>query len=182
MCLQDAKFVEERRKQLQDYLRMVMNKLIQTLPEFTAHPTKEALLALLPFCLWVDTRGRVRRGNRAHVWVCVLVRGRGTDATAERERERAREVQSSCSLWKTNLCGGNVLNSLFFVEKNTTVIETLNYSTLRTYKSCYMPVQKSLCNHTSKTNLHKHTSVGYMFRVACPSCCGSNCSKIQTLK
>ncbi|XP_034717337.1 sorting nexin-29 [Etheostoma cragini] len=47
----DAKFVEERRKQLQVYLRMVMNKLIQTLPEFTARPTKETLLSLLPFCL-----------------------------------------------------------------------------------------------------------------------------------
>ncbi|XP_068610992.1 sorting nexin-29 [Brachionichthys hirsutus] len=47
----DAKFVEERRKQLQGYLRMVMNKLIQTLPEFTALPTKESLLSLLPFCL-----------------------------------------------------------------------------------------------------------------------------------
>lgn len=46
----DAKFVEERRKHLQSYLRMVMNKLIQTLPEFTAHPTKETLLQLLPFC------------------------------------------------------------------------------------------------------------------------------------
>uniref|UniRef100_A0A669C7I3 Sorting nexin 29 n=1 Tax=Oreochromis niloticus TaxID=8128 RepID=A0A669C7I3_ORENI len=47
---QDAKFVEERRKQLQGYLRTVMNKLIQTLPEFTASPTKETLLSLLPFC------------------------------------------------------------------------------------------------------------------------------------
>nr|XP_054604990.1 sorting nexin-29 isoform X3 [Nothobranchius furzeri] len=46
----DAKFVEERRKQLQGYLRTVMNKLIQTLPEFTAHPTKETLLSLLSFC------------------------------------------------------------------------------------------------------------------------------------
>uniref|UniRef100_A0A8C5GFE2 Sorting nexin 29 n=1 Tax=Gouania willdenowi TaxID=441366 RepID=A0A8C5GFE2_GOUWI len=46
----DAKFVEERRKQLQGYLRMVMNKLIQTLPEFASHPTKETLLSLLPFC------------------------------------------------------------------------------------------------------------------------------------
>ncbi|XP_007540204.1 sorting nexin-29-like [Poecilia latipinna] len=46
----DAKFVEERRKQLQSYLRTVMNKLIQALPEFTARPTKETLLALLPFC------------------------------------------------------------------------------------------------------------------------------------
>ncbi|XP_047465097.1 sorting nexin-29 [Mugil cephalus] len=46
----DAKFVEERRKQLQGYLRTVMNKLIQALPEFTAHPSKETLLSLLPFC------------------------------------------------------------------------------------------------------------------------------------
>ncbi|XP_029540891.1 sorting nexin-29 isoform X2 [Oncorhynchus nerka] len=46
----DAKFVEERRKQLQSYLRMVLNKLIQTLPEFSAKPTKETLLQLLPFC------------------------------------------------------------------------------------------------------------------------------------
>ncbi|XP_035001143.1 sorting nexin-29 [Hippoglossus stenolepis] len=46
----DAKFVEERRKQLQGYLRTVMNKLIQTLPEFTARPSKETLLSLLPFC------------------------------------------------------------------------------------------------------------------------------------
>ncbi|XP_033840575.1 sorting nexin-29 [Periophthalmus magnuspinnatus] len=46
----DAKFVEERRKQLQCYLRMVMNKVVQTLPEISARPTKETLLALLPFC------------------------------------------------------------------------------------------------------------------------------------
>uniref|UniRef100_A0A8C9WKC8 Sorting nexin 29 n=1 Tax=Scleropages formosus TaxID=113540 RepID=A0A8C9WKC8_SCLFO len=46
----DAKFVEERRKQLQCYLRMVMNKLVQTLPQFSAQPTKETLLQLLPFC------------------------------------------------------------------------------------------------------------------------------------
>lgn len=43
--------MEERRKQLQGYLRMVMNKLVQTLPEFSARPTKETLLSLLPFCL-----------------------------------------------------------------------------------------------------------------------------------
>ncbi|KAJ0060141.1 hypothetical protein NL108_003955, partial [Boleophthalmus pectinirostris] len=46
----DAKFVEERRKQLQCYLRMVMNKVVQTLPEFSTRPTKETLLTLLPFC------------------------------------------------------------------------------------------------------------------------------------
>ncbi|XP_058851843.1 sorting nexin-29 isoform X2 [Acipenser ruthenus] len=47
----DAKFVESRRKQLQSYLRSVMNKVIQTLPKFTASPTKENLLQLLPFCI-----------------------------------------------------------------------------------------------------------------------------------
>uniref|UniRef100_A0A8D0BB11 Sorting nexin 29 n=1 Tax=Salvator merianae TaxID=96440 RepID=A0A8D0BB11_SALMN len=47
----DAKFVEERRKQLQNYLRNVMNKVIQTLPEFTANPKKETLLQLVPFLM-----------------------------------------------------------------------------------------------------------------------------------
>lgn len=58
----DAKFVEERRKQLQTYLRMVMNKLIQTLPEFTAQPTKETLMQLLPFCQ--DTPAAGESGNK----------------------------------------------------------------------------------------------------------------------
>lgn len=47
--MQDAKFVEERRKQLQNYLRNVMNKVIQTVPEFTASPKKETLIQLMPF-------------------------------------------------------------------------------------------------------------------------------------
>ncbi|XP_076856447.1 sorting nexin-29 [Brachyhypopomus gauderio] len=58
----DAKFVEERRKQLQGYLRMVMNKLIQTLPEFTAQPSKDTLLQLLPFCL--DTPSSSEGGTK----------------------------------------------------------------------------------------------------------------------
>ncbi|XP_026560021.1 sorting nexin-29 [Pseudonaja textilis] len=45
----DAKFVEERRKQLQSYLRNVMNKVIQALPEFIANPKKETLIQLMPF-------------------------------------------------------------------------------------------------------------------------------------
>uniref|UniRef100_A0A8C2YCJ5 Sorting nexin 29 n=1 Tax=Coturnix japonica TaxID=93934 RepID=A0A8C2YCJ5_COTJA len=45
----DAKFVEERRKQLQNYLRNVMNKVIQIVPEFTARPKKETLIQLMPF-------------------------------------------------------------------------------------------------------------------------------------
>ncbi|XP_044289080.1 sorting nexin-29 isoform X3 [Varanus komodoensis] len=47
----DAKFVEERRKQLQIYLRNVMNKVIQILPEFTANPKKETLTQLMPFVM-----------------------------------------------------------------------------------------------------------------------------------
>lgn len=46
---QDAKFVEERRKQLQNYLRSVMNKVIQAVPEFAANPKKETLIQLMPF-------------------------------------------------------------------------------------------------------------------------------------
>ncbi|KAM5151968.1 sorting nexin-29 [Mantella aurantiaca] len=45
----DAKFVEERRKQLQIYLRNVMNKVIQTLPDFVAKPNKESLTEIMPF-------------------------------------------------------------------------------------------------------------------------------------
>ncbi|XP_029805618.1 sorting nexin-29-like [Suricata suricatta] len=45
----DAKFVEERRKQLQSYLRSVMNKVIQVVPEFAASPKKETLVQLMPF-------------------------------------------------------------------------------------------------------------------------------------
>ncbi|XP_014385262.1 PREDICTED: sorting nexin-29-like [Myotis brandtii] len=45
----DAKFVEERRKQLQSYLRSVMNKVIQAVPEFAASPKKETLVQLMPF-------------------------------------------------------------------------------------------------------------------------------------
>ncbi|MBN3288257.1 SNX29 protein, partial [Polyodon spathula] len=58
----DAKFVEGRRKQLQSYLRSVMNKVVQTLPEFTASPTKENLLQLLPFCM--DTPPLTDSGNK----------------------------------------------------------------------------------------------------------------------
>ncbi|XP_040214465.1 sorting nexin-29 [Rana temporaria] len=45
----DAKFVEERRKQLQVYLRNVMNKVIQTLPDFVAKPNKDRLTEIMPF-------------------------------------------------------------------------------------------------------------------------------------
>ncbi|XP_073447268.1 sorting nexin-29 isoform X2 [Aquarana catesbeiana] len=45
----DAKFVEERRKQLQVYLRNVMNKVIQTMPDFVAKPNKDRLTDIIPF-------------------------------------------------------------------------------------------------------------------------------------
>ncbi|XP_037669953.1 sorting nexin-29 isoform X1 [Choloepus didactylus] len=53
----DAKFVEERRKQLQNYLRSVMNKVIQMAPEFAASPQKETLIQLMPFFIDVTPPG-----------------------------------------------------------------------------------------------------------------------------
>uniref|UniRef100_A0A8D1DK76 Sorting nexin 29 n=1 Tax=Sus scrofa TaxID=9823 RepID=A0A8D1DK76_PIG len=53
----DAKFVEERRKQLQTYLRNVMNKVIQVVPEFAASPQKETLVQLMPFFLDIAAPG-----------------------------------------------------------------------------------------------------------------------------
>ncbi|GAB1300010.1 Sorting nexin-29 [Apodemus speciosus] len=53
----DAKFVEERRKQLQSYLRSVMNKVIQMVPEFAANPKKETLIQLVPFFVDVTPPG-----------------------------------------------------------------------------------------------------------------------------
>ncbi|XP_047015374.1 sorting nexin-29 isoform X2 [Ictalurus punctatus] len=65
----DAKFVEERRKHLQCYLRMVMNKLIQTLPEFTACPSKETLLQLLPFCQAEEEESEMRAQDKEATYV-----------------------------------------------------------------------------------------------------------------
>ncbi|XP_037363478.1 sorting nexin-29 isoform X2 [Talpa occidentalis] len=53
----DAKFVEERRKQLQNYLRSVMNKVVQMVPEFAASPKKETLVQLMPFFVDVTPPG-----------------------------------------------------------------------------------------------------------------------------
>ncbi|XP_071976779.1 sorting nexin-29 isoform X1 [Engystomops pustulosus] len=58
----DAKFVEERRKQLQIYLRNVMNKVIQTVPEFAAKPKKECLIQLMPF--FTDAQGNGEQGGK----------------------------------------------------------------------------------------------------------------------
>ncbi|XP_067912350.1 sorting nexin-29 isoform X2 [Heterodontus francisci] len=63
----DAKFVEERRKQLQEYLRNIMNKIIQTLPEFTSSPKKETLIRLLPFCVDVQPTGEPASKARSKV-------------------------------------------------------------------------------------------------------------------
>uniref|UniRef100_A0A8C0FJZ1 Sorting nexin 29 n=1 Tax=Bubo bubo TaxID=30461 RepID=A0A8C0FJZ1_BUBBB len=64
----DAKFVEERRKQLQNYLRNVMNKIIQTVPEFTASPKKETLIQLMPFFVDIPPSGEpVSKSNRSRV-------------------------------------------------------------------------------------------------------------------
>ncbi|XP_059510160.1 sorting nexin-29 isoform X2 [Stegostoma tigrinum] len=63
----DAKFVEERRKQLQEYLRSIMNKIIQTLPEFTSNPKKETLMHLLPFCVDVQPTGEPASKARSKV-------------------------------------------------------------------------------------------------------------------
>ncbi|XP_069726442.1 sorting nexin-29 isoform X3 [Phaenicophaeus curvirostris] len=64
----DAKFVEERRKQLQNYLRNVMNKIIQTVPEFTANPKKETLIQLMPFFVDIPPSGEpVSKSSRSRV-------------------------------------------------------------------------------------------------------------------
>ncbi|XP_060220176.1 sorting nexin-29 isoform X1 [Meriones unguiculatus] len=59
----DAKFVEERRKQLQSYLRNVMNKVIQMVPEFAANPKKETLVQLVPFFVDITPPGEPLNKN-----------------------------------------------------------------------------------------------------------------------
>ncbi|XP_006867268.1 PREDICTED: sorting nexin-29 [Chrysochloris asiatica] len=64
----DAKFVEERRKQLQNYLRGVMNKVIQVVPEFATSPRKETLIQLMPFFIDVVPPGEpLNKNNRPKV-------------------------------------------------------------------------------------------------------------------
>ncbi|XP_037669954.1 sorting nexin-29 isoform X2 [Choloepus didactylus] len=63
----DAKFVEERRKQLQNYLRSVMNKVIQMAPEFAASPQKETLIQLMPFFIRIRDKSKSRK-CRAWSW------------------------------------------------------------------------------------------------------------------
>ncbi|CAM9655580.1 unnamed protein product [Lampetra fluviatilis] len=47
----DSRFVEGRRRQLQDYLRLVVNKVVQANSNFTAEPSKSTLTGLHPFFL-----------------------------------------------------------------------------------------------------------------------------------
>ncbi|XP_021065013.1 sorting nexin-29 isoform X3 [Mus pahari] len=64
----DAKFVEERRKQLQSYLRSVMNKVIQMVPEFAANPKKETLVQLVPFFVDITQPGEpLNKSSRTKV-------------------------------------------------------------------------------------------------------------------
>lgn len=61
----DARFVEERRKRLQHYLRCVMNHLIQSNAELASSPDKELLVQMIPFfgemCNGGDDRTRRKR-------------------------------------------------------------------------------------------------------------------------
>ncbi|XP_011506155.1 PREDICTED: sorting nexin-29 isoform X2 [Ceratosolen solmsi marchali] len=45
----DAKFVEERRQKLQQWLRRIVNRLSHCSLAFSSHPSKQTLIALMPF-------------------------------------------------------------------------------------------------------------------------------------
>uniref|UniRef100_A0A669QTQ4 Sorting nexin 29 n=1 Tax=Phasianus colchicus TaxID=9054 RepID=A0A669QTQ4_PHACC len=86
----DAKFVEERRKQLQNYLRNVMNKVIQVVPEFTANPKKETLIQLMPFFVDIPPSGEAVSKNS-----CLRVTTRFPKLSRSHQREpRSLEPQS----------------------------------------------------------------------------------------
>nr|CAD7588655.1 unnamed protein product [Timema genevievae] len=61
----DSRFVEERRRRLQHYLRCVMNHLVQTNLNLVSAPDKELLISLIPFfgevCSGTEDRGRRKR-------------------------------------------------------------------------------------------------------------------------
>jgi sorting nexin-29 len=63
----DARFVEERRRRLQHYLRCVMNHLVQTNVGLATAPDKDLLIGLVPFFgeMWnsVDDRSRRKQPN-----------------------------------------------------------------------------------------------------------------------
>ena len=43
------KFVEDRKKRLQSYLRQIVNLMVQTNPSLQAKPDKEQVIMLMPF-------------------------------------------------------------------------------------------------------------------------------------
>ena len=43
------KFVEDRKKRLQTYLRQIVNLMVQTNPSLQAKPDKEQVIMLMPF-------------------------------------------------------------------------------------------------------------------------------------
>lgn len=74
----DAKFVEERRKQLQSYLRSVVNKVIQMVPAFTASPKKETLVQLVPFFVDITPPGEsLNKNSQPRVASCFPKLSRG---------------------------------------------------------------------------------------------------------
>ncbi|XP_038067648.1 sorting nexin-29-like [Patiria miniata] len=56
----DSKFVEERRKKLQHYIRCVVNFYVDNSSELTENPCKERLLSVLPFFMDEPTRKLIR--------------------------------------------------------------------------------------------------------------------------
>ncbi|XP_032826315.1 sorting nexin-29 isoform X3 [Petromyzon marinus] len=61
----DSRFVEGRRRQLQDYLRLVVNKVVQANSNFTAEPSKSTLTGLHPFFL--DAEPSEKRTGRSRL-------------------------------------------------------------------------------------------------------------------
>lgn len=120
-------------------------------------PKRLCWLCCLSVCEW--THAGVFDVATERMCECVYLCVDEEQMPLRREREQERCRAPAPQICVVGMCW--IL--CFLLRKNTTVIETLNYSTRRSYRSCYMPVQRSLCYHTSKTNLHKHTSLGYIF-------------------
>ncbi|KAJ9595507.1 hypothetical protein L9F63_013272, partial [Diploptera punctata] len=80
----DARFVEERRRRLQHYLRCVMNHLVQTNPDLATTPDKDLLVGLVPFfgemCNNVDERSRRKRPSSRNPFSRLARSGENTQA------------------------------------------------------------------------------------------------------
>ncbi|XP_033609183.1 sorting nexin-29 isoform X4 [Cryptotermes secundus] len=83
----DARFVEERRRRLQHYLRCVMNHLVQTNIDLATAPDKELLIGLVPFfgdvCNSVDDRSRRKRPNSRNLFSRLARSGAENNQTLE---------------------------------------------------------------------------------------------------